>query len=116
MRCISLLGATGSIGMNVLDVVRQFPERYKVVAMAAGTNVRRLAELVKEFCPELISVADEQRAYALQQLLPREFHNRIVHGPDGNVLVAAFAPADLTLSAIVGAAGLLPTLAAIAGR
>ncbi len=113
MRNISLLGATGSIGMNVLDVVRQFPERYKVVAMAAATNVRRLAEQVKEFCPELISVADEQRAFGLQQLLPRAFHHRIVHGTEGNVLVAAFASADLTLSAIVGAAGLLPTLAAI---
>ena len=113
MRCIALLGATGSIGMNVLDVIRQFPERYKVVAMAAGTNVVRLAEQVKEFCPELISVADEQRALALQQLLPRIFHQRIVHGTEGNVLVAAFAAADLTLSAIVGAAGLLPTLAAI---
>lgn len=113
MRCISLLGATGSIGMNVLDIVRRFPERYKVVAMAAATNVVRLAEQVKEFCPELISVGDEQRAQALQQLLPRVFHNRIVHGAEGNVLVAAFNSADLTLSAIVGAAGLLPTLAAI---
>ena len=113
MRYISLLGATGSIGMNVLDVVRQFPERYKVVAMAAATNVVRLANQVKEFCPELISVGDEQRAHALQRLLPKEFHDRIVYGPEGNILVAAFASADLTLSAIVGAAGLLPTLAAI---
>ena len=113
MRGISLLGATGSIGMNVLDVIRQFPERYKVVAMAAGTNVIRLAEQVKEFKPELISIGNEQRARTLRQLLPPAFHDRIVHGTEGNVLVAAFPSADLTLSAIVGAAGLLPTLAAI---
>ena len=113
MRCISLLGATGSIGVNVLDVVRQFPERYKIVAMAAGTNVQRLAAQVQEFVPELISVCDEKRAIALRALLPSMFHDRIVHGPEGNILVASFPVADLTLSAIVGAAGLLPTLAAI---
>ena len=113
MRYISLLGATGSIGVNVLDVVRQFPARYKVVAMAAGTNVVRLAEQVREFKPELISVGDEQRVRALRLLLPTIFHDRIVHGTEGNILVAAYPSADLTLSAIVGAAGLLPTLAAI---
>ena len=94
----------------MLDVIRQFPERYKVVALAAGTNVQRLAEQVKEFKPELISVCDEQRARALRTLLPATFHDRIVHGSEGNILVAAFPSADFTLSAIVGAAGLLPTL------
>jgi 1-deoxy-D-xylulose-5-phosphate reductoisomerase len=113
MRRISLLGATGSIGVNVLNVVRQFPELYKVVAMAAGTNILLLAEQVKEFTPELISVCDATRAEALRDLLPAIFHDRIVHGTEGNILVAAFPSADLTLSAIVGAAGLLPTLAAI---
>jgi 1-deoxy-D-xylulose-5-phosphate reductoisomerase len=113
MRRISLLGATGSIGVNVLNVVRQFPELYKVVAMAAGTNIHKLAEQVIEFNPELISVFDEKRVEALRGLLPSIFHNRIVHGSEGNILVAAYPSADLTLSAIVGAAGLLPTLAAI---
>jgi 1-deoxy-D-xylulose-5-phosphate reductoisomerase len=113
MRCITLLGATGSIGVNVLDVVRQFPELYKIVGLAAGTNIIRLAEQAKEFNPELISVCDEQRASGLRALLPAEFHDRIVFGAEGNILVAALSSADLTLSAIVGAAGLLPTLAAI---
>jgi len=113
MRCISLLGATGSIGVNVLDVIRQFPDQYRVVAMAAGANVERLAEQVQEFTPELISVCDERRAVALRTLLPSQFHSRIVHGTEGNMLVAAFPSADFTLSAIVGAAGLMPTLAAI---
>ncbi len=113
MRFISLLGATGSIGVNVLDVIRQFPERYRVVALAAGTNVQKLAEQAREFNPELISVCDEVRARELRSLLPITFHDRIVHGAEGNVLVAACPSADFTFSAIVGAAGLLPTLAAI---
>jgi len=113
MRCISLLGATGSIGVNVLDVIRQFPKRYRVVAMAAGANVEKLAEQVREFKPELISVCDAKRQEILRTLLPVEFHDRIVHGNEGNIKVAAYPSADLTMSAIVGAAGLLPTLAAI---
>ena len=113
MRCVSLLGSTGSIGVNVLNVVRQFPERYRIVALAAGSNVQRLAEQVIEFKPELISVCDEQKAHALRSLLPTAYQNKIVHGAEGNSLVAAFPAADFTFSAIVGAAGLLPTLAAI---
>lgn len=113
MKCISLLGATGSIGVNVLDVVRSFPEKYKIVAMAAGTNVQRLADQVREFKPDLISVYDEKRAQTLRALLPDNFGDKIVHGTEGNKLVAAFPAAHFTLSAIVGAAGLLPTLAAI---
>lgn len=113
MKCISLLGSTGSIGINVLEVVRQFPERYRIAAMAAGTNVALLAQQVKEFRPELISVIDEQRAQALKRLLPDEFRTRIVCGLEGNSLVASFPAAAMTVTAVVGAAGLLPTLAAI---
>ena len=113
MKFISLLGATGSIGVNVLHVVRQFPQHYKVVAMAAGRNVHRMAEQVVEFEPELISIIDSAHAAALCDLLPKEYHNRIVTGLEGNKLVAAYPSTTMTISAIVGAAGLLPTLAAI---
>jgi len=113
MKRISLLGATGSIGVNVLEVVRKFPEQYQIVAMAAGTNVDLLAAQVQEIQPELISVLNEERVAALRKLLPEKFHNRIVFGTEGNKQVAAFPSADITISAIVGAAGLLPTLAAI---
>ena len=113
MKRISLLGATGSIGGNVLEVVRKFPERYEIVALAAGTNIDLLADQVKEIQPELISVLDEDRARILRTLLPGKYHDRIVCGTEGNKLVAAFPTADITISAIVGAAGLLPTLAAI---
>lgn len=113
MKGISLLGSTGSIGVNVLEVVRQYPDRYRIVAMAAGTNVDLLAEQVLEFKPELVSVIDEDRALALGKLLPSKFKDRIVYGVTGNELVAAVEGCDITMSAIVGAAGLLPTLAAI---
>jgi len=113
MKCISLLGATGSIGVNVLEVVRQFPEKYSVGALAAGKNVELLAEQVKEFKPQIISVFDLERATALKALLPTDFHSRVQHGVEGNKAVAAYPDAEMTMSAIVGAAGLLPTLAAI---
>ncbi len=113
MKYISLLGSTGSIGVNVLAVVRQFPEFYKIVALAAGQNVQRLAEQIREFRPDLVSVCDERRAKELAGLLPEDQQTTIVFGPEGNVLVAAFPRAHITISAMVGAAGLLPTLAAI---
>lgn len=113
MKLISLLGSTGSIGTNVLEVVRQFPGRYRIVALSAGTNVGRLAEQALEFSPELISVNDETLVLELQSLLPKNYHDRIVAGTEGNKLVAAYPDAHITMSAIVGAAGLLPTLAAI---
>lgn len=113
MKCISLLGATGSIGVNVLEVVRQFPERYRVGSMAAGTNIELFAKQVIEFNPALVSVIDEQRATALRVLLPSSYSGEIHFGVEGNIQVASFEEAEITLSAIVGGAGLLPTLSAI---
>ena len=112
-RRISLLGSTGSIGVNVLDVVRRYPDRFEVVALAAGSNVDLLTAQVLEFQPLCISVCDEQHGRLLRQKLPVPWHDRIVWGEAGNQEVAAYAAADITISAIVGAAGLKPTLAAI---
>lgn len=113
MKRIALLGSTGSIGVNVLEVVRQFPEFYSIVGLAAGRNINRLKDQVLEFQPERISVFDHRCATELKELLPPEYHNRILFGADGNEAVASLDSADITVSAIVGAAGLLPTLAAI---
>jgi 1-deoxy-D-xylulose-5-phosphate reductoisomerase len=113
MKSISLLGSTGSIGVNVLEVVRQFPERFRITALAAGTNVDLLASQVLEFMPELVAIGSEANAERLREFLPGEFRERIVVGDEGNRLVAAYSGVDMTVSAIVGAAGLLPTLAAI---
>ncbi|MBW1634801.1 MAG: 1-deoxy-D-xylulose-5-phosphate reductoisomerase [Deltaproteobacteria bacterium] len=113
MKYISLLGATGSIGTNVLAVVRKYPQHYTVVGMSAGRNVQLFAEQVLEFQPEIVSIFDDSLVATLAGLLPHSYRNRIVTGVEGNKLVAAHAKADMTVSAIVGAAGLLPTLAAI---
>ncbi len=113
MKTLSLLGSTGSIGCNVLDVVRTFPDRYRICGLAAGRNISKLCEQVLEFNPECISVAEEEDAEALRKELPGKFRDNILSGTEGSQEVAAFHSADMTISAIVGAAGLLPTLAAI---
>lgn len=113
MKNIALLGSTGSIGTNVLAVVRQFPDLYSVSSIAAGRNINLLAEQIREFSPELISVIDEGHADRLLSLLGHNYFGKIVYGVEGNQEVAAHHRAELTISAIVGSAGLLPTLAAI---
>lgn len=113
MKTLTLLGSTGSIGCNVLDVVRSFPDRYRVTGLAAGKNIEKLYRQVLEFKPELISVVDPDDASRLSKKLPHEFRSRVRYGSAGSQEVAALGSADMTISAIVGAAGLLPTLAAI---
>jgi 1-deoxy-D-xylulose-5-phosphate reductoisomerase len=115
LRRIAILGSTGSIGEQTLDVVGRFPERYRVVALAAGRNLARLAEQVRRFRPELVAVAEPEGARELAAALPPG-GPRIASGAEG-LLEVATHPADLVVSALVGALGLEPTLAAIrAGR
>lgn len=110
---IAILGSTGSIGKNVLRVAAQFPEHFQVVGLTAGWNTGLLKEQVLAFGPSLVSVADEQAAVELAGMLPTFYKDKIVWGRQGNEQVAALAEADMVVSSIVGAAGLLPTLAAI---
>ena len=110
---ISLLGSTGSIGRNVLDVVRQYPGRFRVVGMAAGSNIRVLREQIEAFHPSLVSVSTDALAGELIQSLPPGWSERVVVGRVGNEEVARLPEADLVVSAIVGAAGLTPTMAGI---
>lgn len=110
-----LLGSTGSIGEQTLDVVSEFANRYEVTAMAAGRNVEKLAEQVRRFRPGLVSVADEEDAAELRTRLDGA-DVEIVTGAEGLTAVATH-PADMVVSGLVGAVGLAPTLAAIrAGR
>jgi len=110
---IVILGSTGSIGRNVLRVAAQFPDRFEVVGLTGGWNTGLLKEQVHAFNPGLISVADDQAASQLADMLPPVYKNRIVAGQEGNKLVASLPEADMVVSAIVGAAGLLPTFEAI---
>jgi len=112
-KTIAILGSTGSIGRNVLAVVRQYPGRFKVAGLAAGDNLALLKEQIEEFGPELVSLADPARAAELAQALPAAGRPRIVAGPSGIEQVATLAGVSQVVSAVVGAAGLLPTLAAI---
>ncbi len=115
MRRISILGSTGSVGEQTLAVVDTFPDRFRATALAAGRNVEKLAAQVRRFDPELVSVGDAAGAEKLRALVPG-LRDRIVHGAEG-LLAVATHEADLVVAALVGAAGLRPTLAAIrAGR
>jgi 1-deoxy-D-xylulose-5-phosphate reductoisomerase len=115
IRRLSILGSTGSVGEQALAVAEAFPERYRVVALAAGRNLAKLAAQVRRFRPELVSVADPASVPALREQLAGA-RVEIAAGAEGLEAVAAH-PADLVLAALVGAVGLAPTLAAIrAGR
>ncbi len=110
---LSLLGSTGSIGKNVLNVVRAFPDRFSIVGLSAGRNIKELAAQVEEFAPQWVSVAEESLIPQLAKLLPISYQDRILHGDAGNCRVATVEDADMVVSAVVGAVGLLPTLDAI---
>lgn len=113
-KAVSILGSTGSIGVNTLEVIRQFPDRFQAVALAAGRNIALLLEQVQEFKPRLVAVLDEALADELDQSLEHGSPKpQIVFGPKGYELVATFPESTMLVGAMVGAAGLLPTLAAI---
>ena len=109
---ITLLGATGSIGASTLDVIARHPERYRVFALTAHSRVDELALLCRLHQPEVAVVATAADALRLQSLLSGQ-RISILHGPEALCQVAAAAEADAVMAAIVGAAGLLPTLAAV---
>lgn len=110
---ISILGSTGSIGRNVLKVAANFPDRFTVVGLAAGWNIDLLCQQIEAFSPRIVSVAEEGTALKLKTLLPSCRQTEVVWGQAGNEQVASLQEADMVVSAIVGAAGLLPTFAAI---
>jgi len=113
MKHISILGSTGSIGKNVLEVVKQYPGRFRVLGLAAGHNVELLAKQAAAFDPQLVSMANEDSARKLAEILGPEWQDKIVYGVKGTEQIACLPTVDMVVSAIVGAAGLSPTYAAI---
>jgi 1-deoxy-D-xylulose-5-phosphate reductoisomerase len=113
MKRLAILGSTGSIGRNVLRVVEQFPDEFSVVALAAGRNTDLLGEQLKRFSPQVAVVLDDVLARQVREVLVPEGHVEILHGADGYEAAATLHSADLVVSAMVGSAGLLPTMAAI---
>ena len=109
-KILSILGSTGSIGRQTLDVVRRLP--VKVAALTAGTNAQRMAEQIAEFHPRLVSMATEAAAKDLAALLP-EPKPEILWGEAGLLAAAELEEADTVITAVVGMVGLKPTMAAL---
>ena len=115
MKSIVILGSTGSIGTNTLDIVERFRDEFRVVGLTAGNNDEMLAEQIRRFRPQAVAMPTDAAAVRLRERcsgLPIE----IVSGQEGLVRVASLPDAELVMSAIVGGAGLVPTLAAIRSK
>jgi 1-deoxy-D-xylulose-5-phosphate reductoisomerase len=107
---ISLLGATGSIGIQTLDVIKEHPEEFKLVSMSAGRNVELSRKIINEFQPELVSVQEKADADRLKSEFPSI---KMVYGHEGLVEAAVYHNADVLVNAVLGSVGLKPTLEAI---
>ena len=112
MKKLSILGSTGSIGVSTLEIVAAHPDRFKVIALSAGNNLELLFKQIKAFSPQLVAVISEESAMKLREMLPGK-KPEIMHGVAGMIAVATAAEAEMVVAAIVGAAGLVPTAAAI---
>lgn len=112
-KTLTVLGSTGSIGQNTLDVVGRFPDRFRVHALAAHSNVEILASQIEVFRPRVVALFDPEAAGRLRDLLPRGRAPSILTGIDGLIEAAVAPEVDQVVSGIVGAVGLRPTFAAI---
>ncbi len=112
MKNIVVLGSTGSIGQSTLDIVSRFPERFRVVGMAAGSDWRRLEKQIQKFRPLVVALANEQAATQLASRVDIP----VLYGEKGVIDVATLAEGDIVVSGIVGAAGLAPTWMAIQNK
>ncbi len=114
VKAITLLGSTGSIGTQTLDIVAQNPEKFKIVGLAAGRNVPMLAAQIRQFRPEIAAICQEDKLSELKEAIadldPQPI---LLSGETGVVEVARYGNAETVVTGIVGCAGLLPTIAAI---
>jgi len=113
VRQVAILGSTGSIGVNTLDVIRAHPNRFKVVALTAAKQVDLLAQQCAEFKPAIAVVSDADGAARLSKLLlENKINTQVLYGPEALVNAVTDSDCDTVMAAIVGAAGLVPALAA----
>jgi len=115
-RTITVLGSTGSIGTNTLDVVRQNPGRFRVFALAAGRNVELLARQIREFNPEVVVVQEAGDIDRLRALLSGSSSPELLSGPEALIRIAVASEIDTVMSSIVGVAGLAATYEAVCAR
>lgn len=113
MKQLTILGSTGSIGTSTLEIVAAHPDRFKVQALTAGTNLELFARQIRQFSPRLAVVLNEKLAGELAEMLPAPDRPEIMSGVEGLVAAATLAETQMVVAAIVGAAGLVPSAAAI---
>lgn len=114
MKAITLLGSTGSIGTQTLDIVAQYPDQFRIVGMAAGRNIELLSQQIRQFRPEIVAIADPNQLADLKDAISDlDPQPQLLAGEAGVVEVAAYGDAESVVTGIVGCAGLLPTIAAI---
>lgn len=114
MKAISLLGSTGSIGTQTLDIVAQYPDQFRIVGLAAGRNVEMLAQQIRQFRPEIVAICAEDKLPELKEAIA-DLNSQpiLLAGEAGVAEVARYGDAESVVTGIVGCAGLLPTIAAI---
>ncbi|KGF71971.1 1-deoxy-D-xylulose 5-phosphate reductoisomerase [Neosynechococcus sphagnicola sy1] len=114
MKAITLLGSTGSIGTQTLDIVAQYPDQFRIVGMSAGRNIERLAQQIRQFHPQIVALGDAEKLPDLQAAIADvQPQPTLLGGSAGVVEVAGYGDAQTVVTGIVGCAGLLPTIAAI---
>lgn len=118
MKKISILGSTGSIGTQTLDIAREHKDDFEIVALSCGKNIKLLVDQIKEFSPKLVSVEDENLATELRNALAEQNIKfpEIMYGMDGLLAVATVSEAEIVVTAIVGMIGIRPTIAAIEAK
>lgn len=114
MKAVTLLGSTGSIGTQTLDILEQYPDRFRLVGLAAGRNVGLLSEQIRRHRPEIVAIQDAAQLPELQAAIADLDHPPLIlTGEAGVTEVARYGDAEIVVTGIVGCAGLLPTIAAI---
>ncbi|MEH2230154.1 MAG: 1-deoxy-D-xylulose-5-phosphate reductoisomerase [Nostoc sp.] len=114
MKAITLVGSTGSIGTQTLDIVTQYPDRFRIVGLAAGNNVAMLAAQIRQFRPEIAAICSEDKLPALKEaIIDLDPQPILLAGDAGVIEVARYGDSQTVVTGIVGCAGLLPTIAAI---
>jgi len=112
MKKISILGSTGSIGVNTLDVIERNPESFQILALSAGSNVELFAEQIRKFKPQVAALFDSKKVPLLKELIA-DLDVEILFGEEGLVSVATYSDIDVVVSGVVGSAGLLPAIHAL---
>jgi len=112
MKKLTILGSTGSIGVSTLEIVSSHPDKFEVVALTAGNNLTLLKQQIEQFSPQVVSVITEESAHKLRKMLTGR-KPEILHGVPGLIAAATASDTTMVVAAIVGAAGLVPTVAAI---